>query len=119
MRRNNGALRPRSLRQNLRQPGAALAIGLSAAMLAPTAQAQSADPGEEVELDTLKIEGRTADVNPYAEEGAPYKARVSGDARRVKPLAETPATITVLTETAIEESGRTDLKAILDAELAK
>lgn len=112
MRINRKLIRPLSLRQ----PGTVLAIGVSAAMLGAPAMAQTSGQDQEVELDTLKIEGRTADVNPYAEEGAPYKAKVSGDARRTKPLAETPATITVLTETAIEESGRTDLKAILDAQ---
>jgi catecholate siderophore receptor len=106
---NRGVLRPASLRQ-----GTAAVLGLSAALLTTPAPAQSAPPEEqEVQLDTLKIQDRTADVNPHAEPGAPYKARTSGDSRHVKPLAETPQTITVITETQIKESGRTDLKAIL------
>jgi len=110
---NRGVLRPASLRPNFRQ-GTAAVLGLSAALLAAPAAAQSAPPeDQEVQLDTLKIQDRTADVNPHAEPGAPYKARTSGDSRRVKPLAETPQTITVITETQIKESGRTDLKAIL------
>lgn len=93
-------LRPVSLR----------ALGVTAAVLASPVQAQNA---EEVELDTLKIEDSTADINPNAQRGAPYKARISGDVRRVKPLAETPATITVLTEARIEEQGVSDLRAVL------
>ena len=106
---STGVVRPLSLRQGT----AAVALSLSAALAAPAA-AQAAPGGEdEVQLDTLKIQDRTADVNPYAEDGAPYKARVSADSRRTRPLAETPQTITVITESQIKESGRTDLKAIL------
>jgi catecholate siderophore receptor len=107
---STGVVRPLSLRQG----GAAMALGLTAALAAVPAAAQEAPAAEEeVQLDTLKIQDRTADVNPYAEEGAPYKARMSADSRRTRPLAETPQTITVVTETQIKESGRTDLKAIL------
>lgn len=107
-------LRPAILRPvSLRQKRAGLALGMSAALLAVPALAQSAEP-EEVELDTLRIEDKAADVNPYTQKGAPYKARVSGDPRRVKPLAETPATIQVLTAIQIEESGETDLRDVLD-----
>lgn len=110
--KQTGVVRPASLRR----PATAMALGLSAALMASPAAAQDAEgeEAEEVELGTLRIEDRAADVNPYTEEGAPYKARVSGDPRRVKPLSETPATITVLTETQIEESGATDLRDILD-----
>lgn len=111
MRKMTGLLRPISLRQS----SAFVALGMVTALSAGTAQAQQSEP-EEVELDTLKIEDRTADVNPYTQKGAPYKANVSGDNRRVKPLAETPATITVVTETQVKESGRNDLRAILDAQ---
>ncbi len=107
-------LRPVSLRRaGLRTSGTALALGISAAMLAHPAHAQDAQSGE-VELDTLKIEDATADVNPNAQPGAPYKARTSGDPRRVKPLAETPATISVVTEQQIEEQGVSDLRDLLD-----
>ena len=103
-----GILRPMSLRQT----GAAMALGMTAATLAAPAHAQETDT-EEVQLETLQIEDKAADVNPYTSKGAPYKARVSGDPRRVKPLAETPATITVVTETQMEEAGTTDLKEVL------
>ena len=62
----------------------------------------------------MQIEDNAADVNPYTQKDAPYKARISGDLRRVKPLSETPATITVLTETQLEEQGATNLRDILD-----
>jgi len=109
MGKKTGVLRPQSLRQR----GAAVAM-TAAAMIAAPALAQ--DAGGEVELDTLKIEDATADVNPHAERGAPYKARISGDARLTRPIAELPQTITVLTETQIEESGYNDLVRILDAQ---
>ncbi len=106
--------RPRSLRRP-----AALAATLSAAMIAGPLHAQPAEEPQdeeagEVQLETLQIEDFTADSNPYSQPGAPYKAQRSGDPRRVKPLAETPATISVLTEQAIEESGESDLRDILD-----
>jgi len=114
--KKSAILRPVSLRQkstSLRQKSAAVALGMSAALCATVAHAQQADT-DEVELDTLRIEDKAADVNPYTQKGAPYKARVSGDPRRTKPLAETPATIQVLTATQIEESGETDLRDVLD-----
>jgi catecholate siderophore receptor len=117
MRPTCNIIRPRSLRSPRQIALAATLAG--AASLAPQAQAQAQQasaPEQEVQLGTLKIEGRTADVNPHATPGAPYKAQTSGDIRRTKPLAETPATIAVITETQIKESGRTDLKAILAAQ---
>lgn len=113
--RNSGVIRPISLRRAGR--GTAAAMGLSAAMLASGVQAQDAqdtqDEGEVV-LETLRIEDATADVNPNAQPGVPYKARTSADPRRIKPLSETPQTIQVLTEQQIEEQGATDLRDLLD-----
>ncbi|MEZ5509500.1 MAG: TonB-dependent receptor [Gammaproteobacteria bacterium] len=108
-------LRPLSLRAPMEQPRSfahksALALSVSALMLSPLVMAEE---DETIELDTLQIEDRTIDTNPYAEPGAPYKARVSGDERHVKPLAETPQTINVVTKAQIQDSGRSDLKEIL------
>ncbi|MGE4070545.1 MAG: TonB-dependent receptor [Lysobacterales bacterium] len=114
-------LRPPSLRDGLpsaRQKPLALAAGMSLALLAGTVAA-AAEPeqiDEELTLDTLTFEERTLDTNPYAERNAPYKARVSGDERRTEALAETAATIIVLTQTQIKESGRSDLRAIVAAQ---
>jgi catecholate siderophore receptor len=110
---NMGVKRPVSLRR-LGRDGAAV-VGLSAAMIASPAYAQNAED-DEVVLDTLRIEDATADVNPNAEPGAPYKARTSGDIRLTRPIAELPQTISVLTEKQIEDSGYTDLARILDAQ---
>jgi catecholate siderophore receptor len=73
---------------------------------------------EEVSLDTLVIEdGRiAADANPYAEPNAPYKAKRSADSRHVRDIADTPQTMTVITKSVIEESGKTELKDILSAQ---
>jgi catecholate siderophore receptor len=90
-----------------------LALGMSSALMAPLATVAAEDV---IDLDTLQIEERAVDTNPYAEPGAPYKAKVSGDERITRPLADTPYTITVLTKTEIEDSGYTDLREILDAQ---
>ncbi|MEO5707907.1 MAG: TonB-dependent receptor [Alteraurantiacibacter sp.] len=109
-----GAIRPLSLRQPATR-GAVAAIGLSAALLAAPATAQQAqDDSDEVVLDTLQIEDSTADVNPNAMPGVPYRAETSGDVRRTQPLSETPQTIQVITEAQIEEQGATDLRDLLD-----
>lgn len=113
--RYTGVVRPLSLR-SARGGAAAAAIGIGAALLAVPAAAQTAEEDEEVELDTLRIEDRTADVNPNAEPGAPYKARSSGDVRLTRPIAQTPSTIQILTESYIEDSGYTDLRPLLDAQ---
>ena len=93
---------------------AMLALGASAMLLGGQAMAQQAGEEGTLELDTLRIEERTLDTNPYAEDGAPYKARISGDSRRTETIAETPATISVLTQTAMQEAGTTDLRETLD-----
>ncbi|HCP03025.1 MAG TPA: TonB-dependent siderophore receptor, partial [Pseudomonas sp.] len=73
---------------------------------------------EEISLDTLHVEdtGIQADANPYAEEAAPYKARTLSDSRRTRDIADTPQTMTVITRSAIEDSGKTELKDILSAQ---
>ena len=90
-----------------------LALSIPGMLLSPMAMAQEDEP---IVLDTMQIEERTVDTNPYAQAGAPYKAQVSGDSRHVKELADTPQTISVLTQTQIKESGKTDLKEILAAQ---
>ena len=96
-----------------RFPRSTLAIAVSGALLSGVAVAQSND----IELETLRVEEEvTPDTNPYAEPGAPYLGKRSADPRRTRPLAETPQTITVLTGTQIEETGRSDLREILDGQ---
>ena len=106
-----------TLRTTRLAPGAtALSIGLPALLLGSLPLANMAMADDTIMLDTMQVEERTVDTNPYAEPGAPYKAKVSGDSRHVKDIAETPQTMTVLTQTQIQESGRSDLKDILDAQ---
>ncbi|MES2337261.1 MAG: TonB-dependent receptor [Pseudomonadota bacterium] len=114
MKRDDYATMPRSLRRTT--AGAAM-IGLSAAMLMPsTAAAQDAQTAEPEALATVQVEDTAIDPNPNAQLGVPFKARTSGDERHTRPLAETPATITVLTRAQIDQSGYTDLVRILDAQ---
>ena len=95
----------------------AVALSISAVMLGGTALAQEAQDEEEaVLLDKVQVQDRTIDTNPYAEPGVPYKARVSGDLRRLEELADTPQTMTILTQTQIEDSGKSDLREILSAQ---
>lgn len=92
----------------------ALALSLPSLLLGSAATfAQDDAP---IMLDTMQVEERTVDTNPYAEAGAPYKAKISGDKRHIKPLSETPQTISVLTQTQIKESGDTDLRDVLAAQ---
>lgn len=109
-----GVLRPLTLRR-----GGALALSMVVGLPAAPALAQAQTPPageEEVQLDTLRIEDRAADVSPYSQKGAPYKARISADERHTRPLAETPQTIAVLTRSQIEDSGQTDMRSILAAQ---
>lgn len=130
---NTNMRRPRSLRSQgasgeRDRIKAGAMLGLSVAMLMPShalaqAQAQSPSPSQSQSqtsdqgtLATIKVEDTAIDPNPNAQTGVPYKARTSGDDRHSRPLAETPATITVLTRAQIDESGYTDLVRILDAQ---
>ena len=113
---STGIKAPKSLRTPQPRSGVVARSALTLAVaLAGSTGAFAADE-EEVTLETIKVKDRTIDTNPYAEEGAPYKARISGDARNTRPLAETPRNISVLTRTQIEDSGFTDLRQILDAQ---
>lgn len=105
--------KPQSLRRASRGTASTLGMALPTLLFSGQAFAQSEEP---VVLDTLQIEERTVDTNPYAEPGAPYKARQSGDKRHTRELADTPQIISVLTQTAIKDSGRTDLRDIVAAQ---
>ncbi|MAM86794.1 MAG: TonB-dependent siderophore receptor [unclassified Hahellaceae] len=105
---------PLTLRRTvITRKASAFTLGIPALMLGGFAQA---DDDDAFVLDTMQVEERTVDTNPYSEPGAPYKAKVSGDDRRVKPLAETPQTINVFTQTQIKDAGQSDLKEVLAAQ---
>ncbi|MBR0566719.1 TonB-dependent siderophore receptor [Azoarcus sp. L1K30] len=94
-----------------------IALGISTVMLMPLASAADATTKpKEAEMEAVRVVDTVIDPNPNAEPDVPYKARTSGDKRHVKPLAETPQTITVLTAKQLEDSGRTDLRDILQAQ---
>src|SRR5450830_452111 len=112
-------------------PRSSLAMSVSAALLllplgalaqtggpsvVTAADVPAAVAGQVKELGEGIVYGKRVESNPNAEVGSPYKARTSGDARHTRPLAETPQTITVLTKTAIDDAGVTDLKQILGAQ---
>jgi catecholate siderophore receptor len=90
-----------------------LALAISSALIANVG-------AEEVNLDALVVEGSgtlsTVDTNPYAQPGAPYKAKTVSDSKRTREIADTPATVTVLTKDTIQDSGKTELKDILSAQ---
>jgi len=110
----------RSLRPSSLRLATQVAARLSAAALLPLAahaqQAGANAPAAGAALPTVTVQEEAIDPNPNAEVGAPYKARTSADVRHTKPLAETPATISVVTKSAIDDSGATDLKQILTAQ---
>ena len=77
----------------------ALAVAIGSA-LAGGAYAQTSENAIEV-------------VEVYGQRDALYKAQRSGDSRRTADLAATPQTMTILTQSQIVDSGKTDLKEIL------
>lgn len=105
-------------------PGTSSAIALAlspvlfAAAASVQAQTTSSDGNTtETALERVRVEESVSpDTNPYAEPGAPYVSNSSADPRRTRPLSETPQTFQVLTGTQIEESGRSDLREILDGQ---
>lgn len=108
--------KPRSLRFADSVAAAAVLLPLSAlAQQAPTPAAPAAPVTAEA-LPTVTVKEQAIDPNPNAEVGAPYKAKTSADTRHTRPLAETPQTISVITKSAIDDSGQTDLKQILSAQ---
>lgn len=109
----NAVKKPQSIRGNLiPEPTAAsrlvaLAFGVATASgtLAATEQTPVTDQSNQIEV-----------VEVFGEKDAPYKARRSGDLRRAADLAASPNTMTILTQTQILDSGKTDLKEILAAQ---
>ena len=101
--------KPRSLRL-------ADSVAAAAVFLPLSAFAQTPAPTAAETMPTVTVREQAIDPNPNAEVGAPYKAKTSADSRHTRPLAETPQTISVVTKSAIDDSGFTDLKQILSAQ---
>lgn len=94
--------------------GTTLALGISTAMMTSfPVFAADKEISQDTQLGTVKVVERAIDPNPNAEPGVAYKAKKSGDDRHTRPLAETPQTITVLTQAMIQDTGRNDLRDIL------
>jgi len=93
-----------------------LAGGVAAALLPLSSMAQQPAAAAVQSLPAVTVQEQAIDPNPNAEVGAPYKAKTSADTRHTRPLAETPQTIQVVTKSAIDDSGATDLKQILAAQ---
>jgi catecholate siderophore receptor len=89
------------------------ALGASSLVLGTAAVLASQAMAQDTKLGTVKVQSEAIDPNPNAVPGVPYKAKTSGDERRTAPIAETPATIQVITAEQIKDSGATDLKSIL------
>lgn len=55
-------------------------------------------------------------VEVYGLDGSAYRASRSGDLRHLSDLADSPRTMNILTQTQILDSGKSDLKEILDSQ---
>jgi catecholate siderophore receptor len=97
-------MKPITKTRHLKALGASSVV--LAAMLAPAL-------AQDTQLGTVRVQSQAIDPNPNATPGVPYKAATSGDERRTRPIAETPATIQIITGEQIKDSGRNDLRAIL------
>ena len=92
---------------------AALAFGSGAVMAQEEIETCSDATSAECEavsdeaIELIKIHGVQQSI---------YRYNKSGDPRRLADLVDTPQTISVLTQDQIQESGRTDLKDILQAQ---
>ncbi|NQY27449.1 MAG: TonB-dependent receptor [Piscirickettsiaceae bacterium] len=97
-----------------------ISMATTLALAVSTAMMGNVHAEEISTLDALVIEESgiavDAEANPYAEPNAPYKAKRLSDSRRTRDIADTPATITVLTKDYIADSGKTELKDILSAQ---
>lgn len=102
-------------RKNNSPVGNTLALAISGALMASVVGAE--EQPNSVQLDKLKVEESVSpDTNPYAVPGSPYLAERVSDPRRTRPIAELPQTISVITSTEVAESGRSDLREILDGQ---
>ncbi len=100
-----GSLRPQQPHKSLHLGTLAAAISMATSSMA-MAQSDAPDASE----DDREIEI----VEVYGQKMAPYWAVRSGDMRRRSDLADTPQTMTILTQSQLLDSGVTDLKEILD-----
>ncbi len=86
----------------------AVSLGCSTLLQAQSGQTAAADDSE----DSSRIEI----IEVYGQADTEYKARTSADMRRVVELVDMPQTMTILTQTQILDSGKSDLKDILNSQ---
>ncbi len=98
--------RPRESGACLASKALAVAIGAAVTGAAP-AKASGAGEVARDKTDIIEV------IEVYGERNAPYKARRSGDLRHAADLADSPQTMTILTQSQVADSGKTDLKDIL------
>ncbi|MDP5029138.1 TonB-dependent siderophore receptor [Paraglaciecola sp.] len=100
--------------KNERLGSKALAIAFTFASAA--VQANDTECEQDTTLQTAECKSQTKEieiVEVFGMAQSPYRALKSGDVRRLAELADTPQTISVLTQKQILESGKSDLKEIL------
>ncbi|RBP48877.1 TonB-dependent receptor [Arenicella xantha] len=104
------SLRARNTGSSFAQSAVALAIGVAGSGVGSVSAQENQDDSSVSDTNAIEL------IEVYGQRTAPYKALRSGDERRGAALADTPQTLTILTQTQIEDSGKTDLKEILAAQ---
>lgn len=93
---------------------AAAALPLAGAFF--PAAAQTPDPAKKpVALPAITVEDKAAkpDANPNANPNAPLAVERSANPKFVKPLLDTPKSVTAITKEQIQESGATSLREVM------
>ncbi|HVY84383.1 MAG TPA: TonB-dependent siderophore receptor [Caulobacterales bacterium] len=107
-----GAKRPRSLRAE--QAASGLLVGmLGLICAAPSAFADDMDVDQ---TDTVIVTGHRPDANPYADPQAPYKVDRSASSLFTEPLLNTPKSVTVLSDSLIQDMGVSSFRDIFRAQ---
>ncbi|MCB1645436.1 MAG: TonB-dependent receptor [Pseudomonadales bacterium] len=91
-------------------PALGLALGLFTTTALAAGESGSEDDYDFSDINTIEL------IEVYGQPDAQYKAIRSGDKRHLANLADTPQTMTMLTQTQIQDSGKSDLKEILAAQ---
>lgn len=80
---------------------------------AQTSSPVPAAPRHEGELEQVTVDAPYLRANPYVDPEAPLKVDLSADPRLPLPLADTPKTVTAITQEQIQRSGATSLKDVM------
>ncbi|MER2491560.1 TonB-dependent receptor [Catenovulum sediminis] len=110
-----------STKNNNRLGSQALCLALSVMPVVAQANDESVCT-EEGKKENLVVCQQQADdkqielIEVYGVPYSPYRAAKSGDLRRLADLVDTPQTLNILTQSQIQDSGKSDLKEILSAQ---